>query len=58
VVKVMYFDDPAEDATLSPVSCGVRGVMSLNGLLILLLGVLPGGLMAVCVQAVQTSLLH
>jgi NADH-quinone oxidoreductase subunit N len=59
VVKVMYFDDPAEDAgAVSPVPCGVRGVMSLNGLLIILLGILPGGLMAACIQAIQVSLLH
>lgn len=59
VVKVMYFDDPAEDAgAVSPVPCGVRGVMSINGLLIILLGILPGGLMAACIQAIQVSLLH
>jgi NADH-quinone oxidoreductase subunit N len=59
VVKVMYFDDPAEDAgAVSPVPCGVRGVMSLNGLLIILLGILPGGLMAACIQVIQVSLLH
>lgn len=59
VVKVMYFDDPAEDAgEVAPVPCGVRGVMSINGLLIILLGILPGGLMAACMQAIQVSLLH
>ncbi len=59
VVKVMYFDDPAENAgAIAPVSGAVRGVLSLNGLLIILLGILPGGLMAVCVQAIQVSLLR
>ncbi|HEY0294864.1 MAG TPA: NADH-quinone oxidoreductase subunit NuoN [Bordetella sp.] len=58
VVKVMYFEEPAADATVAPVSCGVRGVLSINGLLIILLGILPGGLMTLCVQAVQASLLH
>jgi len=59
VVKVMYFDEPVVEDDVAPVSGGVRGVLSLNGLLIILLGILPGGLMALCVQAIQASaLLH
>jgi NADH-quinone oxidoreductase subunit N len=54
----MYFDEPVVEVGPSAVSCGVRGILSVNGLLILLLGILPGGLMALCVQAVQGSLLH
>lgn len=56
VVKVVYFDDPA--AEVGPVSapCAPRGVLSINGALILVLGILPGGLMALCVHAIQTSL--
>ncbi|MEO8655588.1 MAG: NADH-quinone oxidoreductase subunit NuoN, partial [Ramlibacter sp.] len=44
VVKVMYFDAPI---TATSVSAGpdVRFVLSLNGALILILGILPGGLM-------------
>jgi NADH-quinone oxidoreductase subunit N len=58
VVKVMYFDEPGEAAAEpGPASCGASGIMSINGLLILLLGVLPGGLMALCAQAIQASLL-
>jgi len=37
-------------------TCGQRGVLSVNGLLILVLGLLPGGLMALCVQAIRSSL--
>jgi NADH-quinone oxidoreductase subunit N len=56
VVKVVYFDEPEGDAQPVVASWGQRGLMSLNGALILVLGLLPGGLLAVCVRAVQTSL--
>lgn len=57
VVKVVYFDEPVAEVAASSASAGHRGVMSLNGLLILVLGIVPGGLLALCVQAIQTSLL-
>ncbi len=55
IVKVMYFDAPL---TATSVSAGndVRVVLSLNGALILILGILPGGLMALCAQAIVTTL--
>ena len=55
VVKVMYFDSPL---TASAVSAGadVRVVLTLNAALILLLGLLPGGLMALCAQALVSML--
>ncbi len=56
VVKVVYFDEPAADAAPMAATCGQRGVLSVNGLLILVLGLLPGGLMALCVQAIRSSL--
>jgi NADH-quinone oxidoreductase subunit N len=56
VVKVVYFDDPVGEAQPVSASCLQRGLMSVNGVLLLLLGILPGGLMAACVHAVQTSL--
>ena len=37
-------------------SAGQRAVLSVNGLLILVLGILPGGLMALSVQAIRSSL--
>ena len=51
LVKVMYFDAPVQ--TL-PIQAGadVRSVLSLNGALVLVLGIVPGGLMALCAQAV------
>lgn len=56
VVKVVYFDEPAADAAPMAATSGQRGVLSVNGLLILVLGLLPGGLMALCVQAIRSSL--
>ena len=56
VVKVAYFDEPEGEVAPIQATCAQRGLMSINGLLILLLGVLPGGLMALCVRAIQTSL--
>ena len=55
VVKVMYFDAPI---TATSVSAGpdVRFVLSLNGALILILGILPGGLMTLCSQAIIKTL--
>ena len=55
VIKVMYFDAPL---TVTTVSAGadVRVVLSLNGALILILGVLPGGLMTLCAKAIVSTL--
>jgi NADH-quinone oxidoreductase subunit N len=55
VVKVMYFDEPITASTVSA-PLDVRAVLSVNGLLVLLLGIMPGGLMALCAQAIQQML--
>jgi NADH-quinone oxidoreductase subunit N len=55
IVKVMYFDAPITAATVSA-SADVRVVLSINGALILILGILPGGLMALCAKAIVTTL--
>src|SRR5690606_15302774 len=57
VVKVAYFDEPVTSDADAPIEAGVAPlvVMSLNGLSMLVLGVLPGPLMALCVQAVMAS---
>ncbi len=51
LIKVMYFDAPTQSA---PIEAGVevRSVLSLNGALVLVLGIVPGGLMALCAQSV------
>ncbi|NLA50841.1 MAG: NADH-quinone oxidoreductase subunit NuoN [Alcaligenaceae bacterium] len=57
VVKVMYFDEPEKDAPALNSSMSFReGVLSVNNLLILVLGILPGGLMALCMQVINSSL--
>ncbi len=55
LVKVMYFDEPSESAPI--VASGeVRALLSLNGAAVLLFGLLPGGLMALCVNAIGKAL--
>ena len=55
VVKVMFFDEPAD---LRPIvsTADVRAVLSLNGAAVLLFGLLPGGLMALCGNALVKAL--
>ena len=55
VVKAMYFDEPV-DTTKIVASGDMRVTLSLNGLAILLLGILPGPLMAVCATAIVKTL--
>ena len=55
VVKVMYFDAPLTATSVSaPID--VRFVLTLNGALVLVLGLLPGGLMALCADAIVRAL--
>jgi NADH-quinone oxidoreductase subunit N len=55
IVKVMYFDEPVDR---SPVvrSGGVSALLAANGAAVLLLGLLPGGLMAMCRDAIVRAL--
>ena len=57
IVKLMYFDAPEshEKINLQPDS---SLLISINGLAVLALGILPGTLMSVCAVSVQQSLLH
>jgi NADH-quinone oxidoreductase subunit N len=51
----MYFEEPRDTAPI--VAAGdTRVLLSANGLAMLVLGILPGPLMAWCVQAVRQSL--
>lgn len=56
VVKVVYFDEPEANAAPIVATAGQRGLLSINGAMMLVLGLLPGGLMALCVQAIRSSL--
>ena len=55
LVKLMYFDTPADTAPIAPRG-DVRLLMSANGLAMLLLGILPDPLMALCLYSIQVSL--
>jgi NADH-quinone oxidoreductase subunit N len=55
VVKVMYFDEPITATTVSA-TADVRLVLTVNGALVLILGILPGGLMTLCAQAIIKTL--
>ena len=55
VVKVMYFDEPVTATTVAA-AADVRVVLSLNGLLVLVLGIVPGALMTLCAKAIAQML--
>jgi NADH-quinone oxidoreductase subunit N len=55
IVKLMYFDEPLDTKPLLA-DTGDRVLLSANGLALLVLGILPGALMAACVAAMRTSL--
>jgi NADH-quinone oxidoreductase subunit N len=55
VVKVMYFDEPI-DLALPLRSTGVSALLAVNGAAVLVFGILPGGLMAVCRDAILRAL--
>ena len=52
VVKLMYFDRAPADAKPIESSLDVRWILSGNGLAILVLGILPGPLMALCARVI------
>ncbi len=55
VVKVMYFDAPTQ--TSRPVgSSGVSALLAVNGLAVIGFGLLPGGLMGMCRDAILKAL--
>ena len=57
IVKVMYFDEPTADAAApSQERRGVHALLAANGAAVLLLGILPGGLMALCSIAILRTL--
>ncbi|MCS0656586.1 NADH-quinone oxidoreductase subunit NuoN [Massilia terrae] len=55
VVKVMWFDEPA-DATAISTPFDMRVVMSINGIAVVLLGVMPGALLGACLTAIKQTL--
>ncbi len=55
IVKLMYFDEPIQSAAIEA-SADMRMALSVNGLAILVLGILPGPLMSLCSIAISASL--
>jgi NADH-quinone oxidoreductase subunit N len=55
IVKVMYFDQPKDDAQI-PAPLDTRILMSANGLAVIGLGIFPNGLMYICAFATVNSL--
>ena len=55
VIKVMYFDQPTSSGEITA-PFDVRAVLSVNGALVLVLGLVPGGLMTLCANAIVQML--
>lgn len=56
VVKVMYFDAPLREHEIT--GSGIsRGILGLNSIAILVLGIFPGALMALCLDVMRNTLL-
>ena len=55
VVKLMYFDPPSDTAPIHA-QPDMRLLLSANGLAMLVLGILPQPLMALCIASIQYSL--
>lgn len=55
VVKVMYFDEPVDT---NPIVAhkDMRAALSVNGIAVLVLGIIPGPLMAICATAMVRTL--
>lgn len=52
VVKVMYFDEPIGAPQSIRAPADMRAVLTVNGALLLVLGIVPGALMTICARAV------
>ena len=55
IVKVMYFDAPTDTAPIAA-PFEMRAVLAVNAFAVLALGIVPGGLMTACLDAIQRSL--
>ncbi len=55
IVKLMYFDAP-QDAAPVTASGDVRALLTVNGVAVLVLGIIPQPLMVLCIEAVRASI--
>jgi NADH-quinone oxidoreductase subunit N len=51
----MWFDEPADASAIS-VPMDMQVMLSLNGVMVVLLGVLPGPLLGACIHAMTKTL--
>lgn len=56
VIKLMYFDAPKADARPIQSTGDIQALLSANGLAVLILGILPQPLVALCLHAMQATL--
>ncbi|MBA3599013.1 MAG: NADH-quinone oxidoreductase subunit NuoN [Methylibium sp.] len=56
IVKTMYFDKAESHVSLSSGPGEVRALLAFNGALVLGLGLMPGGLMTMCAEAIRLAL--
>jgi NADH-quinone oxidoreductase subunit N len=56
VIKVMYFDDQVGAAGPVSAPLDMRALLTLNGALLLILGIVPGTLMTLCENAIRQML--
>ena len=57
IIKVMYFDAPVAGVpAIEARSQGISAMLALNGGAVIVLGLLPGGLMALCRDAILRAL--
>ena len=57
VIKVMYFDEPdAAAPTMTTVYWVPRSLIIINGLAVLVIGLMPNGLLVLCLQAMRATL--
>jgi NADH-quinone oxidoreductase subunit N len=56
VVKVMYFDAPLREHEITGSSIS-RGILGINSIAIVALGIFPGALMALCLDVMRNTLL-
>lgn len=55
IVKLMYFDEPESEVEINA-PAGLRGILTLNGIAVLFLGLFPSALMTLCYQAIKQTL--
>ncbi len=56
IVKLMYFDSASDNAPIAGTQ-DARILLGINGLAVLLLGILPQSLMALCARSIQSSMI-